>query len=243
MKLVPGTDLLVPDYDEHFCQPNPKKKGRAAAVGYQEDRLLAAYRHVRHWGTAVDVGAHVGLLSRKLAERFAAVLAFEPHPETFACLQANTKAFPRVKARQVALGARSGVCLVDPAAKANTGDRRLLTDPEAALLEAPGQEPPAPDDVIRQSRVSLLTLDSLKLPALGLLKIDVQGYELAVLKGGLETLRRCRPVCIVECEDEGGNAPNAFGIRPRDPLRLLLGLGAMVVATLCADRIVVFPHP
>ena len=46
--------------------------------------------------------------------------------------------------------------------------------------------------------VRLLTIDSLKLADLGLLKVDVEGSELAVISGARRTIERCRPVMYLE---------------------------------------------
>ena len=58
-------------------------------------------------------------------------------------------------------------------------------------------------------QVPAVTLDSLRLNALGFLKIDVEGHEPAVLDGGAETLRRCRPTIMIE--HEVSHAGDAFG--------------------------------
>ena len=48
------------------------------------------------------------------------------------------------------------------------------------------------------SGYKMITLDSLKLERLDFMKVDVEGYELNVLKGGEETIKRYRPV--IWCE-------------------------------------------
>lgn len=48
------------------------------------------------------------------------------------------------------------------------------------------------------TKVPITTLDSYNLPRIDLLKIDVEGYEIHVLKGAEETLLRCKPVVIFE---------------------------------------------
>jgi hypothetical protein len=52
----------------------------------------------------------------------------------------------------------------------------------------------------------------LDLPDVSFVKIDVEGYELPVLEGAEKTIRRCRPLILVE---QGGNEEKHFG-RPRN---------------------------
>jgi len=50
----------------------------------------------------------------------------------------------------------------------------------------------------RGEPVPVMTVDSLRLPACQMLKIDVEGMEGEVIAGADETIRRCRPVIYVE---------------------------------------------
>jgi FkbM family methyltransferase len=60
---------------------------------------------------------------------------------------------------------------------------------------------------IERQQVSLTTLDSYGIEA-DFIKIDVQGHELSVMRGAVETIRKHRPVCMIE-----SNADNFFAIR------------------------------
>lgn len=55
--------------------------------------------------------------------------------------------------------------------------------------------------VIRELACRIIPLDSLGLDPF-FVKIDVQGYELSVLKGGAETIRRSRPIILMESINE-----------------------------------------
>ena len=49
-------------------------------------------------------------------------------------------------------------------------------------------------------RVAACRLDDEPVGDVGFLKIDVEGFERAVIEGALETIRRCKPVMLVEIE-------------------------------------------
>jgi hypothetical protein len=55
---------------------------------------------------------------------------------------------------------------------------------------------------MNQIRVETCTLDSFGFTEVDLLKIDVEGHEMAVLAGARETISRCLPWLIIEALDE-----------------------------------------
>lgn len=155
---------------------------RALSIGAQwvdRDTVRAALRFARAGGTAIDGGAHVGSWVPRLAAAFPRVIAFEPCPENFALLQANTAGLRGVELRRAALGAAAGSARLSrvPEPGANSGQWAIADD---------GAE------------VAVATVDRLGLADLSLLKLDLEGYELPALQGAAETLRRCRPVVVIE---------------------------------------------
>ena len=87
------------------------------------------------------------------------------------------------------------------------GGRRFLTRASLNRHEEPGQEGLETITIERDTVdrvVSRLGLDRL-----GLLKIDVEGHEFSVLKGGEETLRQLRPLLLIEIEQRH----HAFPVR------------------------------
>lgn len=149
---------------------------------YQYANLVAALKHVIDFRVAVDAGAHVGTWSKVMAGRFERVLAFEPSPDTFDCLVSNLATYgcTNVMPYAVALGASHGsvsmMLNAEHRAQGNTGARYVREG----------------GDIPRR------TLDSYALPALGFLKMDIEGSEYAALQGATETIRRCRPVILFE---------------------------------------------
>ena len=128
--------------------------------------------------TVIDVGACLGDTTVPLAEIVGTegrVFAFEPNPEPFACLCYNTRNYPQVKCLPYALGDRNGT--VTLTSQKNIG---------ASFIVENG-------DVI----APMVRLDQLDIQGVRFIKIDVEGYELNVLKGALQTIEH-RPKLYVE---------------------------------------------
>lgn len=138
--------------------------------GYHLDHLERALAFVADWSLAVDGGAHRGIWTQAMADRFERVVAIEPVP-------ANADRIPSCGATIVraALGEAAGRGTMRPG-RNNTGQWHV----------GPGDE------------IDVITLDSLDLPSCGFLKLDVEGSELAALRGAERTIRRCCPVILVE---------------------------------------------
>lgn len=142
---------------------------------------------VRPGMAVVEVGANIGAhtveLSRMAGSR-GFVWAFEPQRIPFQTLCANLalNQCVNVDARQAAIGSAEGTIQVpnlDPRESHNFGG--------VELGEFQGGD-----------AIALLTLDSLALPACHFLKVDVEGMELDVLRGGAAIISRFRPMLYVE---------------------------------------------
>jgi FkbM family methyltransferase len=145
---------------------------------YQPIHQKESVKHCKEFRTAVDIGAHVGLWARGLTERFDAVIAFEPCEEFAQILAHNA---PKVKTiHKVALGERSGLVkmVIEPD---NTGSTHV--------------------DRKASGNVPMMTLDHFQLTDVDFVKIDVEGYELEVIKGGFDTFKNNDPVVIIEQKD------------------------------------------
>jgi FkbM family methyltransferase len=135
-------------------------------------------------GTAVDVGGWYGPWTRRLAGRARRVVTVEPVPHLARLLSATA---PRnVRVVQAAASDRPGTArLWLPADDA--GDRGV-----SSLVRR--------DIHGRALHVRCVTLDELGLRDVGFIKIDVDGSELAVLRGATGLLARDRPALFVELE-------------------------------------------
>ncbi len=131
----------------------------------------------------VEAGAHIGTMTVPMAKKCRVIFAFEPQRLVFQMLCANLalNGVLNVRAFEQALGEADGHLLVPPSALGvrNTGGVTLK-----GLTEG--------DPVVCRS------VDSLGLPKLDLLKLDVEEMELEVLRGARNTIAACRPLLYLE---------------------------------------------
>lgn len=158
-----------------------------AGGGWQLDHLREALFHVKRWHVAVDGGAHVGSWTLEMARFFETVLAFEPCEESYDCLKRNTATAFNVQAIRCALGKEEGKMRMGEDSKysnsGNTGGRYLMPKEMAGVSDFSARVKP---------------LDLFNLRRLDFLKLDVEGFEYFALLGAKETLKRCRPVVLLE---------------------------------------------
>jgi len=145
----------------------------------------------------LDIGANTGFytLLACAANPKARVTAFEPVPATIEALRSN-----------IALNGFEGRCQTVSCAVADAVGRAAFhvpfgTTPDMASLGRTGWLGIAGE----VTEVATTTIDAAVGHSghLDLVKVDVEGHEDVVLKGGLRTLDACRPALILECNPEG----------------------------------------
>jgi FkbM family methyltransferase len=136
-------------------------------------------------GSFIDVGAHIGSIIAAVKSRTPTVkiIAIEAIPEK---ARALTSLFPDVEVHNCAVGEREGeaVFFVDTKRSGYSG----LSDPRSRT-GSPTVE----------IKVKIRRLDNLVDTAdVDVVKIDVEGAELGVLRGSDGLLDRCRPIVMFE---------------------------------------------
>jgi FkbM family methyltransferase len=179
---------------------------------YQRDLVALLRRRLPPDGVVVDGGAHIGVLTVLLARLCPQghVYAFEPVPENHAHLRANLAA--------------NGIGNV-------TAERTALFRDDGELTLTFDESYPGGSHVgDGKCRVASARLDTWAraqgLDRLDLVKLDVEGVEPAVLDGAEETLRRFRPVTVVECNPVA--LPRFTGTSYRQLLRRMRSLFPVV---------------
>ncbi len=172
MKKLCDTDLWIPDTDIHFEYLNTK----SPVKNYQHDRIDEVIKICSGFDLAVDIGAHIGLVSIYLAKYFKQVYAYEPCPKIFECLEKNVP--ENVSCFQIALGKKRSRVGIGYHPR-NTGQTIL----------------------IRGNTVDQIPLDELDIDKIDFIKVDVQGYEYWVLKGARLTIAKYHPVVMLEEEE------------------------------------------
>ncbi|MGE5478800.1 MAG: FkbM family methyltransferase [Chloroflexota bacterium] len=164
---------------------------------------LALRKIVKQDDVVIDIGANVGYLSlilSKLTGPAGKVFAFEPEPNNFKAFIKNIdlNGFTNIIPSQSAISDIKGVLKLFLASGNNRGMHSTIFD-EKTLSADFVETPSLPlDDFVQEN----------DLKKLDLVKIDVEGAELQVLKGMNKTLNTLRPKIIIELNDDAQKANN-----------------------------------
>lgn len=159
---------------------------------------------------SIDIGCHRGEIL-DLMIRFSPSgkkFGFEPIPEFYSFLETKYTNDPLVSISPTALYDKTGT----------TSFQHVVNEPAYSGIKKRRYD--GKQVKINQITVATDLLDR-KIPVethIDFIKIDVEGAEFPVMKGGVETIRRCKPVIIFEC---GIGASDFYGTRPEQVYDLL----------------------
>lgn len=131
----------------------------------------------------VDAGAAIGDHTCAYLQKVGptgTVHAFEPNPDMFECLQHNC---PTACLHNCGLSDRLSEWFLD-VGRENAGAGFLKNHQDG-----------------NERKVSTITLDSLVLTRLDFFKMDIEGMELFALRGAEGTIRRCKPIIVMEINE------------------------------------------
>lgn len=166
-----------------ITHPNPDHQDKYWSSGlFYELKLLKKIKSFNLKGCYVDIGANLGNHSIffSMFTGCEKLVCFEPHPQIYPLLVKNLSRLNlnNVDIHNFAISDKEEELLMSEVVLGNCGSSRI---------ENNGSTP-----------VSCNTLDSFGLKNVSLIKIDTEGYEINVVKGAENTLKKHRPVIIAE---------------------------------------------
>jgi FkbM family methyltransferase len=170
--------------------------------GVREQTTVRAFIDAVQPGSVVlDIGAHLGYFTALAARRGANVIAFEPNPRTLPYLRRNVErnaVADRVRIVERAVGAERGTAtfFLSPA-----GDESSLHAHQPSDVPVPIHVTPV------DAETAGLQVD--------VIKMDVEGGEIAALKGMRETIDRASPALVMFVERNADTLRRA-GHTPED---------------------------
>jgi FkbM family methyltransferase len=183
-----------------------------ANVDWGAEHLLV--RHLDTGGCFLDIGANIGYYALLAARTVRMVYAFEPDPRNWPALERNASVAGNVEIVRAAVYSDGREMLLD-----------VTGNPAVSRLA------PAGRGGARRLRVQTTTIDHFvaERPDLAVtgIKIDVEGADLAVLRGAREVLVRQAPLVLTEFGKGGGGENDV-----RELFQLTASLGYEVFAHL-----------
>ena len=185
---------------------------------------------------AIEAGSHIGTLAVKLAKTCKLTYCFEPVINTYHLLQFNMKVncdSSNYKLFNKGLGEcikNENISWISPHSACaigldNNSYNPLNNDEKNNAIKAGAK------NII----IEITTIDTLKLDKLDYIKIDVEGYEQEVINGGLNTIKKCKPIIILECYETFSPSKVASLEYVKNKYKLLLDLGYEVKHVWLAD--------
>lgn len=153
---------------------------------YAESEMALLKHFIRPDAWIFDIGANIGahtIFFAKALAPGACVVAFEPQRGVFQNLCANValNGLRNVMTFHAGVGTEPGIAHIPVPDYAQDGNFGGI-----ALTQGSGEP------------VQVMSVDQLGTPSVGLMKIDVEGMELDVLKGAGQAIAKFRPVLYVE---------------------------------------------
>lgn len=172
-----GTSDFLEDEDKWMWIKEDNGAWDGPQRDWRSNHRLKYFKYLNKRDVVITAGANQGMYVRFLAKRFGQVYAFEPDPLNFHCMSVNNQRDNVIKLN-CALGSQAGWCHVQRNGFNNTGTWSVNED--------------------HKGPIPVMTIDSMKFDTVDLIQLDTEGYEEKALLGALETLKRCRPVVILE---------------------------------------------
>tara|TARA_B100000780_G_scaffold131907_1_gene92519 strand:+ start:219 stop:875 length:657 start_codon:yes stop_codon:yes gene_type:complete len=186
------------DYD--ISVKSAKRQSAGNIDDYQLDELNGALSFCKNFRTAIDIGAHIGMISNQLSKRFETVESFEIDTDVFECLKQNMQS----KCTNVNIynfGIGDNERSVDLRKTAKTFSTHVVHD--------------------SVGNYKIKSLDQLNFENIDFIKIDAEGFEPLIANGALATIEKHKPIILYERKQH----PQRYGYERDSFLEILKPLG------------------
>ena len=153
-------------------------------IHYQQRYRYYIFNNIPRKRTMIDIGANIGIFARPSAELFEQVICFEPVFKNFEVLQKNLENYNNVELHNLGLGDKDQTV---------TFELQTLKCGHTKQVEEF-----VPNPEFEKHTGELTTLDRFNFQSVDWIKIDVEGFENAVLEGSRDTIQRNRPWLLLE---------------------------------------------
>ena len=145
-------------------------------------------------GNVIDVGANIGQTSLWLAQSLpkkANIFAFEPFINTFQKLEINIELnnYTNIKIENLAIGSSLSTVRMKNTIETNSGGKHIISEITDGA------------NLISFQQTTLDHYFENNATKIQLIKVDVEGYELEVLKGALKIIQKDHPMLFIEIND------------------------------------------
>jgi FkbM family methyltransferase len=220
IEIIAGEGVIfktLPHGVKLFCKENDKRSAPFEIMNfdeYEKGDSFMIHRLIGKDFTVFDIGANIGWYSMNIAKQIETgnIICFEPVPQTFGLLKKNIQinGFKNIEINNLGLGEKEGehIFYVSQNTSVSSSSANITQDANS-----------------NQISCKVTTLDKFvsekSIPKIDFIKCDVEGAELFVYKGGLETINKFKPIVFSEMLRKWSAV---FGYHPNDIITLFTEL-------------------
>lgn len=219
LETIHGVKLLINPSEDKGIEENLYRFGT-----YEKGILHFIQKNLKPNHVFLDVGANIGLMScfaSKFLKESGKVFAVEANPKTIEILiyNLNLNSCENVSVLPFGLGNKIGKALFFENWEVNRGGASFLNQSSS---ENNGIE------------IEISIIDKLfDNQQIDMIKIDVEGFELNVLEGGISTIKKCKPILIIEVSS---NREHEIGVKPHEIRDFILNFGFYKIYKLAGTK-------
>lgn len=164
--------------------------------GYTEPEMFLLKKIIKPGNNVIDVGGNQGIYSYFISKFCKNIQIFEPNSACFEKLKSWTDFHQNIFVHNAALSDKDGAAsLLIPI------DKYGIEHDSSASLE---------NNNFQNTRIEstkLMKLDSYNFKKIDFIKIDVEGHEFSLIRGGYNTIKDNKPCMLIEIEQRHNKEP------------------------------------